>query len=211
MRRRRVPVTLAVQTAPVSIDGHPVYGVDTIARITPAFASWLKAQGYAFACRYLGSLDAHEVATITDVGLALIPCTYADDFNPQHAIGAMRALGLPGVSRVFLDAEACSDEADVLLPKLDAWAHAVRGAGFGAGLYVGAGLKVTGEQLGALAFDRYWHSCSAVPEITLRGAPIGYCMRQLRPPNQILGGVQIDLDVIEADYRGRVPEWIVRI
>jgi hypothetical protein len=182
-------------------------GIDTIATISPQYAKWLYDNGYRFVCRYLSSLTLAEVTAIVSAGLAVIPCTYADDFDPAHAIAGMQKAGLPFGVTVFLDVESVKLAKDDVTARMDRWFKAMRAAGYDPGLYVGAGVPLTGDELGALACDRYWHSCSFVPEVTLHGGPLGYCMRQLRPPNIFRGGVQVDEDVIEQDYRGRVPTW----
>lgn len=183
------------------------FGVDTITTITPQYAQWLKANGYSFVCRYLNALTPSEVLGIVMAGLAIIPCTYADRFDPAEAIQGMNKAGLPFGTTVFLDVEGLTTPPADYIAKLNTWFRAIRSAGFDPGMYVGAGALLHEDELGALACDRYWHSCSDVPRVTNKGTPIGYCMRQLRPPNTILNGVQVDIDVIEEDYRGRVPSW----
>jgi len=34
-------------------------------------------------------------------------------------------------------------------------------------------------------------------------------MQQLRPPDVRLGPVKVDVDIIETDFRGGLPRWVV--
>jgi len=200
-----------------AVEAHfPAMGVDTVARLDGAKAKALYDAGMRFVARYLGTLDATELVAITGAGLAVIAVTYsrASGWTPSEALGTSdgktavaraAAVRLPVGATLFLDLEGCVGPAPVTTAWANAWATVVQAAGYGAGLYVGAapgGLDDNG--LYALKVNRYWRSGSRVPE-----PKCGYCMLQLYPFNTTIGGVQVDIDVIQQDRHNRLPCWTV--
>jgi hypothetical protein len=76
------------------------------------------------------------------------------------------------------------------------------------GVYVGAGVAPPlseSELFHSLPFQRYWRSFSAVNNVQARG----YQLLQLYPGDQVIAGVQVDLDVVQTDYLGSRPCWAV--
>ena len=111
------------------------------------------------------------------------------------------------------------------LAYLNEWSRAVKLAGYSSiGLYVGAGVDLTGDELYALKrFKRYWKSLSSVPVPTVRG----YCLSQsweyvllgksprswhLKPMTKgnKRKGQRVDLDLSTIDGRGSRFYWIER-
>lgn len=193
----------------------PAIGFDTVTPLSGTSASALRAAGMHFAIRYLGSLEAAEVQHILEAGLALMPVTYsrAPGWQPTGelgledgmlAAGRADAAGFPSGVTVWCDLEGASGDVDTTTAYVNAWAGVVRDAGFDPGLYVGSGQALDGAQLYALAVDRYWRSFSKVPEPTC-----GWCMLQLYKTT-IVAGVGVDVDVVQYDYRARVPNWLAR-
>ena len=194
-----------------AVPAHPfAMGVDTVVSLTPGMCSALKSAGMRFAVRYLGGVGLLEVGTILDAGLAFMPVTYAGQYDGFRAVQHMHDLNLPRGCTVWLDVEGAQETPLELAAKINAWAHSVQAAGFDAGLYVGAGALLTSAQLYGLAVDRYWHSCSRVTDIAgAESAPAcGWSMYQLNPYNTQVAGVTVDVDVIQQDYKGRVPTWV---
>ena len=195
MTRKAVPATIGAR------------GFDTITAIGPAQASRLKSAGYDFAVRYLGSLSDMEVKTLNEAGIAVMGVTYGGAFDGAAAVvNAREKAKLPPGTSLWLDLEGQDRHrtgADITTAA-NAWYDTVAAAGYLPGLYVGSGCVLDAGGLYRLKFTRYWRSCSLVPKPSC-----GWSCIQLYPPNQVVAGVQIDIDVIESDYRGRVPAWCV--
>lgn len=184
-------------------------GFDTISPIGPAQASRLKSAGYDFAFRYLGSLGDTEVETLTQAGIAVMGVSYAGAFDGAAAVvNARDKAKLPPGTTLALDLEGQDGHrtATEITVACNAWYDTVAAAGYLPMLYVGAGCVLDAGALYRLKFTRYWRSCSLVPK-----PACGWSCIQLYPPNQVVAGVQIDIDVIESDYRGRVPAWCIAV
>lgn len=199
-------------------------GFDTIASIDPVAAARLKKAGMDFAVRYLGSLTSKEIDGMNEAGLAVMPVTYGMKHGTQltASLGTLygqstvircNQINIPKNTTIWLDLEDCFGEPDDIMAFVNKWAEQVSQAGYMPGLYVGFGAKLTSEQLYSLAVVRYWQSLSK--ETDARGAlaepGCGWCMIQLYPANQDVAGVQVDFDVIQSDYKGRVPNWIAPV
>jgi hypothetical protein len=200
-------------------------GVDCVTILTPHSAAALKAAGAAFVVRYLGSLSIVERDAILGAGLGLMLVTFSrapgwpsanGPIFPSAELGASdgassvaqaKKLGLPAGVQLWRDFEGppAGTTAEQTIAYVNAWTDAVVAAGYVAGLYVGFGIPLTPEQLYDLKVTAYWHSCSQVPEVAVRG----YQMRQAYPPNQTLGGVSVDIDHVSADAMGDTPLMLV--
>jgi hypothetical protein len=188
-------------------------GFDTVSVLNDAAAAALRAAGMRFAVRYLGSLKGDEVSSILKAGLALMPVTYsrASGWTPtgelgqedgSSAVADAKAAGFPAGVTVWCDLEGCAGTVETTSAYVNAWAGVVRDAGFDPGLYVGSGQALDGAQLYALAVDRYWRSFSQVPDPTC-----GWSMIQLYKTVTV-AGTSVDVDVIQYDYRARLPNWL---
>lgn len=188
----------------------PAMGVDTVENLA-GYAAGLKAAGMSFCCRYLGSLTATEAAAIWAASLAIMPVTFggwqptpgwgiaAGGMHVRQAMGA----GIPAGTTIWLDLEADKADAASTIVGINDWAGEVKAGGYDAGLYVGAGQPLNGQQLYALAVDRYWKSFSTVPQPTC-----GWSMIQLYHTVTI-AGANVDVDVLQYDYNGRLPNWAI--
>jgi hypothetical protein len=196
-------------------------GFDTIAHIDSVAAKRLRTAGMDYAVRYLGSLTSTELDGMLEAGLKVMPVTYGMKHGTQlsselgrkfgnSTVNNAKAAGVPVNTTVWLDLEDCKGNAQEVSDFVNQWAFVVKDAGFMPGLYVGFGAVLSSQELYALGVVRYWQSLSK--ETDARGLlaepNCGWCMIQLYPPNQQCVGVQIDYDVIQADYKGRVPNWI---
>jgi hypothetical protein len=169
----------------------------------------------SFVVRYLGDLSSDEAATITGGGLALMAVTHPRTGALSQALGQQdgmdavahaRAASIPNGTTVWLDLESWTGTDDDAIGYVNSWAALVQAAGFIPGLYVGwASSPLASAQLYALGAHAYWRSCSEVPDV----AECGYQMLQLVPGDQQLAGLEVDLDVIQKDFRGRVPTWAI--
>jgi hypothetical protein len=194
-------------------------GVDTIAPFTMATAAKFKNAGYDFVVRYLGAIQPQEREAILGAGLALLAVGYSRRPGWQPSAGEglgdgnaavthAQEAGLLSGMTLFCDLEgpATSASAADCIAYVNAWAKPVAGAGFVAGLYVGYGIPLTPAQLyHDLAVTAYWHSLSNVPDVAVRG----YQMVQQPPGNQLVLGVKVDVDVVQADKNGDTPMWMI--
>jgi hypothetical protein len=198
----------------------PAFGLDTDAALTPDSAAALAASGFTFALRYLSfgaqaapDLTSDETALILGAGLALMPVQHVrypnwmpsaelGTVDGHHAVANARACGFPPGVTVWCDSEGQAGGAAETIAYINAWAEAVRNGGYDPGVYVGSGTPLDGHQLYALSVDRYWKSQSQVLEPTC-----GWTMIQLYPQTSI-GEVTVDVDVIQKDYKGRLPCWL---
>lgn len=202
-------------------------GADMLSKLTQDNVQTLVANGYAFCVRYVPladqsdpggtwALTTDEAQAILDGGLALMVVQRARTGAVQAsqgtddgdaAVTSCQAIGLPRGVNVWLDLESISGE---VLAYANNWYMQVLNAGYAPGVYVGAaitdhGQAVTGYQLyWKLLFQHYWRSMSDVPDIENRG----YQMIQLRPGDQMLEGLQIDIDVTQEDYEGDWAQWL---
>lgn len=192
-------------------------GVDSLAfsqgGSTPQ-AEALKAAGIDYFVGYLGAVDAPRLQSVLAAGLAFMPVTFADQFDGPTTVAACKALGLPAGVTVWLDLEGkglLSYLSTVLSDKINAWADAVRAAGYDPGLYIGSPQPLTGDELYALRVDRYWKAPSRVIDRYGKvwdGPECGFCMYQTWP-SVTWAGVWVDVDFVQQDFRGRVPNWVV--
>lgn len=123
----------------------------------------------------------------------------------EEAILTLHRLGYPTGGILYLDCEdAARVDASDLAAWVEAWATVVTGAGFVAGMYVGAGWPMTPEELYALPhITSYWKSVSTVPTVATRGYAA----------YQVLGNVQVDgelvdVDILTPDYLGDIPMFM---
>lgn len=186
-------------------------GTDSRALIDSAeTARALKEAGADFAMQYLGTVTTAAVDAILGAGLALMPVTRANKFDGPAAVSELAALKLPSGCTVWLHVESdASTPPAVLRQQIDDWATAIVAAGFEAGLYVGAGCPLTSVELYALKVTRYWKSQSKIIDRNgqLAEPGCGWCMIQAYP-EIIWAGVRVDIDIIQQDYRNRLPSWV---
>jgi hypothetical protein len=213
---------LRLETAPTTPTR--IVGFDTIAKLDGATATGLVSAGLAFGIRYVGlgnpgrsDLDATELNALTDAGLGIMAVQYARTTGWSNATGradgqaaARNALaaGVLAEATLWCDLEGRLPSAEVAIAYAAAWYEAATNAGIqDPGLYVGAGVPLTSEQLfHDLLFRRYWRSLSQVPNVDVRG----YQMLQLFPEDVTVAGVRIDLDVVQSDYLQNRPVWVVQ-
>ena len=154
-------------------------GFDCVTVINEERAMALKAWGMQFAVRYLGSLTAIELSGLLDGGLAVMPVTYGlkhgtplnaalgANYGATSVRNAMMATIPPGTT-TWLDLEDCTGTPEDVIAFVNAWCGPIKTAGYMPGLYVGAGVPLTGAELYALGVTRYWQSLSK--EMDRRGA-----------------------------------------
>ena len=165
------------------------------------------ARACSFAVRYLSELTAIEAEAITGAGWGLMGVTHPratvsgtfGDADGVSSASHARAVGLPQGIHLWLDLESWQGDA---VGYVNAWAAQVKTAGYLAGLYNGfAASPLNPDELFDLAVTGYWESCSEVPVV----AHAGYMMNQLTPPDLVIAGTLVDLDVVRGDRKGRLP------
>lgn len=186
-------------------------GTDSVTLIdTAEKAQALADAGSDFVLQYLGSVTSAIIDNVLAHGLAFMPVTYADKFDGAATVSELHALGVPDGCTAWLDVEGvASMDPQQLKQKIDAWATAVRAAGFEPGLYVGPNCALTGLELYQLGVVRYWHCGARILDRNgqLAEPGCGWCMYQLYP-SVTWGGVWSDVDVVQQDFRGRLPTWV---
>lgn len=202
----------------------PALGCDTDTKLTLSSAQKLRSLGLTFVYRYLSlgdeaeaDLTENELEAILLAGLRVgavqhvrLPGWAASGSvgttDGVHAGANAQLVGLPKGVTLFLDLEGTVSSAPEVTAYVNAWASEVRARGYEAGLYVGAGQPLTGDELyHALSVDRYWRSFSQVPEVTRRG----YTLLQLYPTVTLASGLSVDVDALQEDYLGGTPTWAV--
>jgi len=173
-----------------------------------------------FAIRYLENLTKTELEYIVGIGqLAVAFVNVAGDFDGPKTTERLSALGIPKGATVFADLESGAFRPEERNPfslirdvfakdisaRINSWAAEVQAAEYVAGLYVGDGALLTSEELFSLRVTVYWHAASLVVDRhgNEAGPKCGWQLHQLSSPNQVVGGVQIDFDVLESDHFGR--------
>lgn len=191
-------------------------------------AEALGCSGIEFFIGYLGHMTPERLDWILDAGLAFMPVTKAGEYRDgaQDELAQLKALGLPKGTTVWLDLEGLDawemGKSQGGLAKLtgwiETWAAEIVGAGFMAGLYVGAPQPFNSKQLFALRnITRYWLGIGRCVDVNGDDAypRCGWCMRQ-DWHNQGTGmmwkdtGVFVDTNAIQADHFGRLPSWVVQ-
>ena len=133
---------------------------------TSAQAFALRAAGNVdFFIGYLGAMNATRFAYLLDAGIAVMPVTFAGEYEdgPADEVGQLRALGIPSGCTVWLDLEgmkAFHAEPITLIGKINAWADGIARDGFQPGLYIGVPQPLTSEELCGLHVVRYWNALS---------------------------------------------------
>jgi hypothetical protein len=180
------------------------FGCDTLQTVAPVDFARLRARGISWRAGYIDHVSPAELAAQLAAGILFSPVTYALEVDPLHTLARLATLKIPDHATVWLDIEGTNLDPTTIKTKINTWASAVQIAGYEAGLYVGAGTPLNQDELWALRVTRYWHSLSDVPKVSRRG----YCVRQLRPNDVFVDGIDVDVDVVEYDYKGDLPSFV---
>jgi hypothetical protein len=183
----------------------------------PLIASMKQAKDLDFVVRYLGSVTTLEITDILESGLGLQLVTFSrvPGWMPTVEMGTedgrtdvlrLQALGIPSGMLVWIDLEGSSGDAADTMAWINARAQILVQTGYVAGLYVGSQSVLNAVQLYALPdISRYWRAFNqGIPE-----PQCGWCQTQLFPPNQQLGGVEVDWNYTQTDFKGRVPMMLI--
>ncbi len=178
-------------------------------------------EGYHFCLRYIsrekereGDLDSQEVNDILNAGLALMPVQHPRTAGwkatleegvtwGRNAASHCKTIGIHAGTNVWLDLEGVSEDStqQEIDAYCNAWHKEVKAGGFKPGLYVGAGSRLSGDNLYyRLEFKHYWKSESTVPDIANRGYQlIQHSYTQ-----------DLDLDYTQTDRKGGNVYWTIK-
>ncbi len=189
-----------------------ILGVDTINTLAPYECRALVNLGYKFREGYLDALTKTEISVQLGESLPLILYTYANEFDPEHALARLSALSIPSGASVVLDVEALPVGYDPhkLMDEIDHWGERLQTQGFLPCMYFAAGSILTSEEIykrrvyryhaGASDnLDRFLHTQDPIPR--------GCAMIQGRPVNftiDSIPGKRFDADFHRQDYKGDV-------
>lgn len=223
----------AVDSYPFSIGG------------TTAQARRLKASGVDCLIGYVAPMTTARLAMVLDAGLAFMPVTKAMDYRNGAAdeLAHLARLAIPIGCSMWCDLEgldvwnrgkiAAERAKDLAL--MSKWASDINGAGYLAGLYIGAPQPFTSEELFELPFTRYWWGLGRPIDdkghyvYPGKGASIrGWCMIQQwhgNPEPDRPGGMLwppealdpecpasertfVDTNAIQRDHKNGLPMWV---
>ncbi|MFV8755969.1 glycoside hydrolase domain-containing protein [Nannocystaceae bacterium ST9] len=201
--------------------------------MTAATAAAFRSQGWVWCARYLRrdvhvndvpdtgggvvTLSKQELANLLAAGLAVVPVQLGDaKLVPTAAAGNSvgtaaaqnaRTLGFPVGVTIWCDLEWAANpptDTQAVIDYVNAWAAPVVAGGYGAGLYVGPNVPLSGAQLYALPkFSHYWKAASVTPWVETRGFQI------VQSLTLNANGIAIDADVVCIDGKGGRPTWYV--
>lgn len=175
-----------------------------------------------FVCRYIENMTVQEIAILHSVDLGIVLVSEAHpalQWDPTATLGGAdglrvvtkcRGLAIPSGADVWCDLESPIVTAtnDDITHYAKGWCDVVNASLKGKG-YVGAGLPSSPQQLYQMPYQGYWHSLSNVQPV----ANVDYQMIQLFPSITLqlpTGPLEVDLNVVQQDKRGRLPTMLVR-
>lgn len=183
---------------------------------TPGSAQTFRAHGAEFYTPYLGVCTRERVQYLSDVGIAIMPVTlgltktHPERFDGPAIVRDVKALATPPGCHVILDMEdVLGIPPDYLSQKLNEINVCLRGEGYRCGIYVGLPQCLTSEELWQLTSDFYWKApgrtidrFGALAEPTGCGFGAYQCWDTI-----MVGGLGVDVDFIQKDFKGRLPYW----
>ncbi len=117
----------------------------------------------------------------------------------RQAVSRAHALGYVPGAQIDLDFENCPLPSATMSPWINQWAAQVQRTHI-AGLYIAQPMALSGPELYALLVTRYWRGSNAVPMVPIRG------FETLQTAwDQTVGGIAVDVDVIQHDALGALP------
>lgn len=192
----------------------PLFGLgfDCYAPVTGAICQDAKLAGFKYVGRYLHNLTSQERDVIFANGLAIWLLTYAPTSEVLNASTGVKygtqtahqaiSLSTPPSVDVTIDFESPMIGSDGPA-HINAYAHTLMSANYGAPLYVGGPEPLNGAQLYSLAVHPYVRGGGMMPE-----PACGWAIIQLTPLDQDMFGTRVDVSIACADYRGRrVTMW----
>lgn len=201
---------------------------DTDVKLTRAALQALFDMGFRGSIRYVGihgpapeDIDGAEVDDHMAVGLGLmlvqhvrdpgwLPSAQTGQFDGEVAGKLAKACGYMAGGSLWDDLEGIGPlghgDPSATIRYANTKFDAVRAEGYPQGEYIGFDVPLTSAELyHALKARAYWRSFSNVPDVSTRG----YAMRQLvETQSMSIGGVPLDISIVEADRLGGRPFWM---
>lgn len=184
---------------------------DTLSPISKEAALALKNAGIGAVGRYLENLTATERDGLFAAGLGILPLSKAPlspltkDYGRARAAAILQhavALGLPHGAHVMIDLEAQHGAHADVMAYDNALAADLELAGYVPLAYVGAGQVLSEAELYALpSVHLYWRGGS----LGMAEPRCGFAIWQIPPLEQHVAGVNVDVSLTGADFRGRPP------
>lgn len=193
---------LVVDSDPYSVGG------------SAAVAQAMRAEGVDCLIGYLGAITSARVGFLHDAGIAFMPVTFADQFDPRTAVTQLHALDYPEGAHVWLDTENTNLPAnapvDGLVQQIDAWAAGIAAAGYIPAGYFGVPQPFTSDELFQLSVKLYWRGQGSVRDRhdALAEPKCGWSMTQSWP-SVMCGGLEVDKQILGRDYFKRSAVWAV--
>lgn len=196
-------------------------GFDTSAAVeSESQAQLIFNCNYLFAIRYLtvpdnplriDPLTAQEASWLLDAGIAVgLVQLYQSQANisasqgttdGQSAASQAKDLGAPSGMVIWADVEGINPSAVPIVQYLQSWSAAIADAGYAPGVYSAALQTSDFNQLTTI--NHFWQSGAGMEFTGTLGNPRrGYQLLQLNPPNQVVAGLAIDVDVAQKDNNG---------
>lgn len=164
-------------------------------------------------------------------GVGWVPSAAAGALDAQRDLVNLKRLSIPIGVHVLFDLEGVGGgKPQLVMDHVNAHAAGIQATKNLEGVYVGAQALLDSHQLYSLLSTLYWHSCSRVVDIngneagpqcgwaiyqlfpddvTLTSAPavtgLVARMRSMFTPKVTPASVRIDWNVIQQDFKGRVP------
>jgi Domain of unknown function (DUF1906) len=192
-------------------------GVDLDSPVTPSIAAAFHQAGKSFVMRYASVVTASEIAACHAAGLGVGLVSFGRQQNFSSATGVgdataivnhLRSQGVTLGSELTIGLDLETPTGATIASVLEyehSFAGIITATGCTSGVYVGAGLGMTSEQLFSMAATRYWKSGSRIVDLAGEAAEpkCGYCLTQVLPFDQMLGGAAVDYDFAGQDFFGR--------
>lgn len=206
-------MSIALKTAE---SPYVVKAFDTLSHVGLPQAQALSKLGFSVALLYANTatLDDIENCAASGLGIAFILEGLAASTQPSNALGASNAtgalnrlawMGIPKGFSLMIDLEGNGHEAADWIAYATGASQAASAAGAKPGYYVGEGIGLTSAELYALPGFPYWKGLSRVVDRHgMLAEPVcGWAVVQSYPDDLIVGGTQVDVDIVGKDYRGR--------
>lgn len=197
---------------------------------TAAQASALATSGIDGVFGYLGAFTVARRDFVLGAGMAFAVVTFGGRYDGDDTVAQCKALSLPQGADVWLDHEGLAvfhTPPATSIALITSWSSHVLSNGWIPKLYVGAPQNLTSEELWDLPVTGYWRGQGSMRDRTgnlaepgLFPFPIidaagnlaepsgaGWQITQMYP-SRLWGGVNIDVNMVGQDYKGRTLHWV---
>ncbi len=188
---------------------------DSWSPISDAHADALLGAGIGAFARYTDNITNAELQMLLGTGALVffVTSSPSNGYVPTDNLARskhtaayikLKSLNIPATVCSFVDLEGMSGPPAAQISYAEASCSCL--TNFTPGLYCGAGVGLTGHELYAIpSAKRYWKSLSRVEDRfgAIAEPQCGWAAVQAYPPNLIVNGVQVDIDMLQKDFEGR--------